>query len=234
MNSRSREVVSWNTAITLKYDRRGLTAWLLSHLSIFKRLEYLKHQSHACLLLQYWLKMNITMSHYEIVVSLSFLTTSVYTDHSNVTRTTQRSSMDGPLDDPGFSTLESSSKHCISISCSTLEVSCCTCLSRPVNDWHLYLYIYIYIYLYIYILCMYIYICIYIHIYSMYMYMGAEQWTITDPVIKIISETCWTEAQFCQNLYMIKKESLPDQPKFCRSGSTVWHLFWRLQTETGT
>ena len=40
---------------------------------------------------------------------------------------------------------------------------------------------------------------------------------------------CRTEAQFCQNLYMIKKESLPDRPKFCWSGSAVWHLFWRLQ-----
>ena len=27
---------------------------------------------------------------------------------------------------------------------------------------------------------------------------------------------------------MIKKESLPDQPKVCRSGSAVRHLFWRL------
>ena len=27
---------------------------------------------------------------------------------------------------------------------------------------------------------------------------------------------------------MIKKESLLDQPKFWRSGSAVWHLFWRL------
>ena len=48
------------------------------------------------------------------------------------------------------------------------------------------------------------------------------------PVFKIRSETCQTEAKFCQNLYMIKKESLPDQPKFCRSGSAVWHLFSRL------
>ena len=56
-----------------------------------------------------WLKINITMSHYEIVVSLSFLTTSVYTDHSNVTRTTRQrlSSVDGPLDDPRFSTSDS-------------------------------------------------------------------------------------------------------------------------------
>ena len=47
-------------------------------------------------------------------------------------------------------------------------------------------------------------------------------------VFKIRSETCRTEAQFCQNLYMIKKESLPDRPKFCRSMSAVRHLFWRL------
>ena len=29
-------------------------------------------------------------------------------------------------------------------------------------------------------------------------------------VFKIRSETCRTEAQFCENLYMIKKESLPN------------------------
>ena len=55
-------------------------------------------------------------------------------------------------------------------------------------------------------------------------------WNFTEicsPVFKIRSETCWTEAQFFQNLYMIKKESLPDQPKFC-SGSAVRHSFWRL------
>ena len=45
---------------------------------------------------------------------------------------------------------------------------------------------------------------------------------------KIRSETYRTEAQFCQNLYMVKKESLLDWPKFCQSGSAVWHLFWRL------
>ena len=50
----------------------------------------------------------------------------------------------------------------------------------------------------------------------------------TDAVFKIRSETCRTEAQFCQNLYMIKKESLSDRPKFCRSMSAVRHLFWRL------
>ena len=38
--------------------------------------------------------------------------------------------------------------------------------------------------------------------------------------------------QFCQNLYMIKKESLPDRPKFCRSMSAVRHLFWRLVIST--
>ena len=48
-------------------------------------------------------------------------------------------------------------------------------------------------------------------------------------VFKIRSETCRTKAQFCENLYMIKKESLPDRPKFCRSMSAVRHLFWRLQ-----
>ena len=36
-------------------------------------------------------------------------------------------------------------------------------------------------------------------------------------VFKIRSETCQTEKQFCQNLYVIKNESLPDRPKFCRS-----------------
>ena len=44
-------------------------------------------------------------------------------------------------------------------------------------------------------------------------------------VFKIRSETSQTEAQYCQNLYMIKKESLPDRPKFCRSMSAVRHLF---------
>ena len=42
-------------------------------------------------------------------------------------------------------------------------------------------------------------------------------------VFKIRSETCWTEAQFCQNLYMVKMESLPDRPIFAgqdpRSGT---------------
>ena len=47
-------------------------------------------------------------------------------------------------------------------------------------------------------------------------------------VFKIRSETCRTEAQFCQNLYMVKKENMSDWPRFCRSGSAVWHLFWRL------
>ena len=49
-----------------------------------------------------------------------------------------------------------------------------------------------------------------------------------DTHISTRSETCRTEAQFCQNWYMIKKESLPDRPKFCQSGSAVRHLFWRL------
>ena len=47
-------------------------------------------------------------------------------------------------------------------------------------------------------------------------------------VFKIRFETCRTAAQFWQNLYMTKKESLPDRRKFCRSGSAVRHLFWRL------
>ena len=47
-------------------------------------------------------------------------------------------------------------------------------------------------------------------------------------VFKIRSETFRTERQFCQNLYMIKRESLQDRPKFCPSGSAVRHLFWRL------
>ena len=53
---------------------------------------------------------------------------------------------------------------------------------------------------------------------------------LVNSVFKIRSETCRTVAQFFQNLYMIKKESLPDRPKFCRSGSAVRHLFWRLLT----
>ena len=53
-------------------------------------------------------------------------------------------------------------------------------------------------------------------------------------VFKIKSETCQTKAQFCQNLYMVKNESLPDRPKFCRSGSAVRHLFWRLDTNTAS
>ena len=51
---------------------------------------------------------------------------------------------------------------------------------------------------------------------------------IMTSVFKIRAETCRTEAQFCQNVYMIKNESLPDWPKFCLSGSAVQHLFWRL------
>ena len=47
-------------------------------------------------------------------------------------------------------------------------------------------------------------------------------------VFKIRFETCRTAAQFWQNLYMTKKESLLDRRKFCRSGSAVRHLFWRL------
>ena len=48
-------------------------------------------------------------------------------------------------------------------------------------------------------------------------------------VFKIRSEICWTEGQFCQNLYMTKEESLPDRDKFCRPGSAVRHLFWKLR-----
>ena len=58
-----------------------------------------------------------------------------------------------------------------------------------------------------------------------------SHWRLLLPIhllFKIRSETCRTEAQFCQNLYMVKKKSLPDRPQFCRSGSAVWHLFWRL------
>ena len=47
-------------------------------------------------------------------------------------------------------------------------------------------------------------------------------------VFKIRSETCRTEGQFCQNLYMTKKESLLGPPKFYRSRSAVQHLFWKL------
>ena len=72
----------------------------------------------------YWLNINITMSHYEIAVSLSFLTTSVYTEHANVIRTTQRSSVDGPLDNPGFSTLDSTFCRLPSFLKSTFLVFC--------------------------------------------------------------------------------------------------------------
>ena len=39
--------------------------------------------------------------------------------------------------------------------------------------------------------------------------LGMLKWKY-DTVFKIRSETCRTEAQFCENLYMIKKESLPN------------------------
>ena len=41
---------------------------------------------------------------------------------------------------------------------------------------------------------------------------------------------CWPRycQRCCQNLSMIEKESMPDRPKFCQSGSAVRHLFWRL------
>ena len=37
---------------------------------------------------------------------------------------------------------------------------------------------------------------------------------VVAPVFKIRSETCRTKAQFCQNLYMTKKESLVDRRNF--------------------
>ena len=46
------------------------------------------------------------ITHYDIVVSLSYLSTS-YTYHPNVAWTPQLSTVDGPLGDPGFSTLDS-------------------------------------------------------------------------------------------------------------------------------
>ena len=52
---------------------------------------------------------------------------------------------------------------------------------------------------------------------------------ISTSVFKIRSETCRTEAQFCQNLYMVKRESVLDRTKFCQLGSVVRLLFWRLQ-----
>ena len=47
---------------------------------------------------------NVTLRNCCFIV---ILTISVYTDHSNVTRATQRSSVDSPLGEPGFSTLAS-------------------------------------------------------------------------------------------------------------------------------
>ena len=61
--------------------------------------------------------------------------------------------------------------------------------------------------------------------------MNSQHW-FRLPVFKIRSETCRTETQFCRNLFMVKKESLPDWPKFWRSGSAVCHLFWRLGCPT--
>ena len=60
---------------------------------------------------------------------------------------------------------------------------------------------------------------------------GATDYKIMTSVFKIRSETCRTAAQFWQNLYMTTKERLPDRCKFCRSGSAVRHLFWRLWHE---
>ena len=48
------------------------------------------------------------------------------------------------------------------------------------------------------------------------------------PEFKIRSETCSTKALCCQNLYIIKKESLRDKQKYSQSGSVVRILFWRL------
>ena len=85
----------------MKYDRRlGSIAAEAPTCIISKWLENLKYQSHT---FWYWLKW---MTHNGIAVSLSFLTT-LYTDHPGITRTTQQSTMVGPLGDPGFSTLDS-------------------------------------------------------------------------------------------------------------------------------
>ena len=54
----------------------------------------------------YWLK-KIAQCQITKLLFHCHLTTSIYTDHPNVTWTTQRSSVDGPLSDPGFSTLDS-------------------------------------------------------------------------------------------------------------------------------
>ena len=61
---------------------------------------------------------------------------------------------------------------------------------------------------------------------------------IVGSVFRIRSETCRTEAQFCQNL-MKKKESLPGRPKFCQSGprSGIYFedcgLMWPVGIPTG-
>ena len=49
-------------------------------------------------------------------------------------------------------------------------------------------------------------------------------------VFKIRSESCRTEAQFCQNLYIIKKESLLHWPKFCRSAVLALSTGPRIST----
>ena len=55
--------------------------------------------------------------------------------------------------------------------------------------------------------------------------MSQNHWT----VFKIRSETCWTKAQFCKDLYMVKKESLPDWPKFCQSDHIhIWPVSLQL------
>ena len=53
--------------------------------------------------LWYWLKINST----EVTRVLSSFRTAAYTNHQNVIRTTQPSTMGGPLGDPGFWTLDS-------------------------------------------------------------------------------------------------------------------------------
>ena len=56
------------------------------------------------------------MSHYENVVSLSLLTTSVYTDHPTISQTTQRSRVNGPLG-PGRHMIFAFGQQCPDRSC---------------------------------------------------------------------------------------------------------------------
>ena len=89
-----------------------------------------------------------------------------------------------------------------------------------------YIYICVCVYIYIYI---YIYMCVYIWIIAMFTITTTSLWSQWQSSKYDLTLTCQTEAQFWQNLYMTKKESLPDRQKFCQSGSAVRHLFWRLQ-----